>query len=760
MEIFFTLILVLLFVLATFDLYVGVSNDAVNFLNSAIGSKAAKFRTISIVAAIGVFAGCIFSSGMMDIARHGIFHPSLFTFQDVMFIYVAVMVTDIILLDVFNSLGMPTSTTVSLVFELLGAAFAFTLIKMASGTGIEFGAYLNSDKAIQVIIGIFMSVPIAFIFGAISQAIARLIFTFNYKHKSPLISSLYVGGAFTVILYFMLFKGMKTLTFMTEDVIAFINAYSIFIFIGGFFTFSIIALILKLLKVNILKLVVLAGTFSLAMAFAGNDLVNFIGVPLAGFSSYMDFFSTSASSPTSYYMTSLESSAGSSFLFLLGAGSIMVVALMTSKKARRVSQTEVSLSSSQQGDELFGSSGAARSIVKGARIAGQFISKYIPSFIKTWVNKRFAPPTRETQQENEGRAYDLVRASVNLCMTSLLIALGTSLKLPLSTTFVTFMVAMGTSLADRAWTRESAVFRITGVLSVIGGWFITAGAAFISCFIIALAASFGGKPVIIILVITAILIVVSSQRKFSRKNKMQNKGDQLFKSMLQCQDVSVIPGMLGKHMRINAAEQIELSLKILAQVSVGLFNENNTPLKRNKELLDKNKQTLKNLRRRETICLRRSDNVVSLRVSTYFWRFHNALRQIQYGLERMNEPVLDHVNNLFSEVNSTDAESIKHIEIRVKHEFEKLIYQLKLGNDLEIEDIKSNLKLIRGELRKLRYDISVKLQNNNKDVDITTSTMLIHIIHEMEHIVMDTREVAKSIYKYFLTLNFNRNKND
>ena len=467
---------IFLFVLAAFDLWVGVSNDAVNFLNSAIGSKVARFRTIVCVAALGVFCGAVMSDGMMDIARHGIFRPEMFHFDEIMCIFVAVMVTDIVLLDVFNTLGMPTSTTVSMVFELLGATFALTLLKMQDApTAAAFGDYMNTDKALQVILAIFLSVAVAFVFGAFIQWLARLVFTFHYRDgRLSRKVGLFGGLAITAIVYFMLFKGLKHLSFMTPEVKDWIDT-NVWVVLGCTFVFfTLLMQVLHALRVNVFRVVVLSGTFALATAFAGNDLVNFIGVPLAGFSSFSEFSNAGGADPAAFTMESLNGPATTPLVFLIAAGVIMVVSLATSKKAHNVVKTEVGLARSGEGEEMFGSSRVARSLVRWGNAVGENVVRWTPAAVRSWVDGRFHG---EAQPEAEGAAYDLVRASVNLVVAALLIALGTSLKLPLSTTYVTFMVSMGSSLADRAWSRESAVFRITGVLTVIGGWFITAGVA-------------------------------------------------------------------------------------------------------------------------------------------------------------------------------------------------------------------------------------------------------------------------------------------
>ncbi len=453
MDILFLGIVIFLFILAVFDLSVGVSNDAVNFLSSAVGSRAASFKRIVIVAAIGVFIGAAMSNGMMDIARHGIFRPSNLSFYDVTAIFMAVMVTDIILLDIFNSLGMPTSTTVSMVFELLGAAFVVAMFKMAAPeSDLAVGDLINAEKALSVIVGIFLSVAIAFIFGTVVQFLARVIFTFEYKSRLKWKIGLFGGIACTAIIYFMLIKGIKDLTIMTPDVKAWISSHSAIILCGCMLFFTMLMQLLHALRVNVLKVIVLLGTFSLAMAFAGNDLVNFIGVPLTSLYSYQDFMNSGGGDPHSFMMTSLNESASTPFYYLIGAGMIMVVSLATSKKARRVTQTTVGLSAQSQGDEMFGSSRLGRSLVRATINISSWISDHIPDSVKKWVAGRM---DATMAQPEDGASFDLVRGSVNLMLAAMLIAFGTSLKLPLSTTFVTFMVAMGTSLADKAWGREA-----------------------------------------------------------------------------------------------------------------------------------------------------------------------------------------------------------------------------------------------------------------------------------------------------------------
>lgn len=520
METFYLVLVAILFLLAISDLIVGVSNDAVNFLNSAVGSKAAPLKILMLVAAAGVLVGTVFSGGMMEIARSGIFYPDKFTFADVMLIFLAVMIADVILLDTFNTIGFPTSTTVSLIFELLGASVAIAIFKIAGGAEFtQLGEYINTAKALAVISGIVLSVIIAFTLGALIQYITRLIFSFNYENKLKYLGGLFGGLAITTIIYFILIKGAKDAAFMTPTNYQWIkeHTFQIIIFFFACIT-SLLYLMNAFFKINILKIVVLAGTFALAMAFAGNDLVNFIGVPLAGYESFLTYVNNPGVDPDTFTMGALNNAVKVPLLFLILAGLIMVITLYKSRKAQTVIMTEVNLSRQDEGDERFGSSGLSRGIVALSLKVNDIVSGVLPHATKDWISKRVTPLPRKRKDKNLP-AFDLLRASVNLVVASALIALGTSLKLPLSTTFVTFMVAMGTSLSDGAWDRESAVYRITGVFSVIGGWFFTALFAFTMAFILASIFYFGGAIAIIIMVALALLLAYRTNRMHLKKEE-------------------------------------------------------------------------------------------------------------------------------------------------------------------------------------------------------------------------------------------------
>ena len=646
METMFLGIVVFLFLLAIFDLVVGVSNDAVNFLNSAIGSKAASFKLVITVAAVGVFFGAALSNGMMEIARHGIFQPEHFYFQELMCIFLAVMVTDVILLDIFNTLGMPTSTTVSMVFELLGGTFVLALIKIAMDeTGmLGFGDLLNTEKALSVIIGIFLSVAIAFFFGTIVQYISRLIFTFNYTGRLKYTIGLFGGVAATAIIYFMLIKGLKDSSFMTAENKLWVKENTLMLTTYCFIAFTVLMQILHWCKVNVFKVIVLMGTFALATAFAGNDLVNFIGVPLAGLASFQDFVANGNGEPMGFLMSSLNGPAKTPFIYLFAAGAIMVVALITSKKAKNVIKTSVDLSRQDEGDEMFGSSGVARSIVRNTMNAGQVIAKFIPDSVKAWADKRFC---KDVMVMENGAAFDLIRASVNLVLAGLLIALGTSLKLPLSTTYVTFMVAMGTSLADRAWGRETAVYRITGVLSVIGGWFITAGAAFTISAIVVLIMYYGGFIAMFAMIGLVIFLLIRSERMYSKKQKNEKANDTIFKQLLASQDLKERWSLLRQHVNNNHVDMFDFIMATYTQITDGFINEDIKSLRKAMIRTGEEKQALKKSRRKEIIGLRRIDKFAAIEKNTWFHLGSNSCEQMLYCMKRICEPCKEHVDNNF-----------------------------------------------------------------------------------------------------------------
>ena len=603
METFYLFLVIFLFVLAVFDLSVGVSNDAVNFLNSAIGSRAASFKVIMVIAAIGIFVGASLSNGMMDIARHGIYQPQHFFFSEIMCILLAVMLTDVVLLDIFNSLGMPTSTTVSLVFELLGGTVAIALVKIAHSDGaLQLGNLLNTDKAFTVILAIFLSVAIAFFFGTVVQYLSRLIFTFNYKKHTKYFIALFGGLAATSILYFMLIKGLKESAFMDGELKTLIYSNTDKVVWGAFIFFTILMQVLHWLKVNVFKVIVLMGTFALALAFAGNDLVNFIGVPLVGYSSYIDLMAQGGTTTTdTFLMESLLAPAQTPWYFLVGSGLVMVIALATSKKAHSVVKTSLDLARQSEGNESFGTSPVARMLVRTCNNASSTLLSVVPPRVKDWIDSRF----NNDEIILEDRAsFDLVRASVNVVLSGLLIALGTSLKLPLSTTYVAFMVAMGSSLADRAWGRESAVYRITGVLSVIGGWFITAGAAFTICFLVAIIIYFGGIAAMAAMVGLAVYMLIRSQVAYKKKLKKEALKEEVNTTVAKLRDTTDSHEALSlfrEHSREELNAVLLFAADALDRSVHGFMNENLRELRKVLNEVEEKKVHLKQVKRVGTL---------------------------------------------------------------------------------------------------------------------------------------------------------------
>ena len=743
MEWIYIVMIVFLFTLAIFDLWVGVSNDAVNFMNSAIGSRVASFKTIVFVAAVGVFLGATMSDGMMEIARHGIMCPEQFSFSEVMTIFVAVITTDIVLLNIFNTLGMPTSTTVSMIFNLLGSTSAVALMKNLHGATLPYSSYLNTDKVLEVIMAIFLSVAIAFFFGLLIQFLVRIIFTFKFREHLRSKIGIFGGVAVTAILFFMVFKGMKNVPLITPQIHAFIDAHTLPLLAACFVVFSLLMQFLYLLKINVFKVIILLGTFALAAAFAGNDLVNFMGVPLAGYSAFMDFSASGSTDATHYMMNSLNGPANTPIYFLLGAGTVMVIALAKSKKAKNVTKTQVGLSSQQQGDEMFGSSKIARSLVRSACAANDMLCRFTPAPVLTFINSRFRP-----LDSNEQVDYDLIRASVNIVVAALLIALGTSLKLPLSTTYVTFMVAMGASLADRAWSRESAVFRVTGVLTVIGGWFITAGMAFIACFIICIIMYFGGIAAMAIVIVLAISSLANSSRFFRNQKKDAKDGDLLFYEIMRTTDKGAVLPMLRKHVGISSAEFVHNFATIMQKLTDGLFNERLHLLRTAQNELHNDKTELKNLRRRETVCLKQTLTVDVIRFTTSFHLIHNSLYQLRYGLLRIAEPALEHVDNHFTPIKQEQFE--KFIPIR-----DRIIELCNVVSEDLRQQIPTHAKIIFNEAQEIEQSIKgfrqelVLAELNEAEGEYNSTALLLHVAEESEQFTLQLETLFNNCREFF-----------
>ena len=736
MDILFLCVIIFLFLLAVFDLSVGVSNDAVNFLNSAIGSKAASFKRILIVASIGVFVGAAMSNGMMDIARHGIFRPEHFSFYDLICIFMAVMVTDIILLDIFNSLGMPTSTTVSMVFELLGATFVVALIKMAGGINLGLDDLLNTEKALSVILGIFLSVAIAFVFGTVVQFISRTIFSFEYRSKLKWKIGIYGGICVTAIVYFLLLKGAKDLSFMTPDVKAWIKANTLPLMGCCFVGSTILMQILHWLKVNVLKVVVLLGTFALAMAFAGNDLVNFIGVPLSGFSAFQDYVTSGSGDPRTFMMGSLNEPADTPFYFLLGAGAIMVVSLATSKKARNVTRTEIGLGSQSGGDEMFGSSRLGRSLVRWALSLLAQVRRIVPESVRKWFGRRFNVNDIDAE---DGASFDLVRGSVNLVLAGALIAAGTSMKLPLSTTFVTFMVAMGTSLSDRAWGRESAVFRITGVISVIGGWFITAGVAFIGAGIIVSLMYWGGRWVMILAGILTIVLLIRSNRRFNNRN-VDNPADTLFNAIITSDDKQSTWPLLHVYIVDNQRRFMAYVREMYDVVAYAFLSDDASRLYKTENRLAKEKSLLKSERRKETLCLRNVQREIAIAKSAWFHLSNNCCMSMLYNLRRINEVCREHVANNFHPLPAAYAGCFEHIVGRVNDLFEETVALMSTSYVPDVRDLRRRCDAVKDDISTAYHSV----QDRIREGDASELTVL----YVYMNVLQETQEMVSSLRKY------------
>ncbi|HAB40702.1 MAG TPA: inorganic phosphate transporter, partial [Porphyromonadaceae bacterium] len=718
------------------------SNDAVNFLNSSLGSKAASFKRVLIVASIGVFIGAAMSNGMMDIARHGIFRPEHFSFYDLICIFMAVTVTDIILLDIFNSLGMPTSTTVSMVFELLGATFAVALIKMAGGIDLGFNELLNTEKALQVILGIFLSVAIAFVFGTIVQFISRLIFSFNYKNNLKWKIGIFGGICITAIIYFLLLKGAKTLTFMTPEVKQFIGEHTGMILLASFVFFTLLMQLLHALKVNVLKVVVLTGTFALAMAFSGNDLVNFIGVPLTGLASYQDYAANGAGDPHGFLMGSLNGQANTPVYFLIGAGVIMVASLATSKKARNVTKTEIGLGSSQTGDEMFGSSRIARRLVRWSLSVIAWIRNITPPRVRHWFNRRFN--TDEAIMDS-GAAFDLIRASINLVLAGALIALGTSLKLPLSTTFVTFMVAMGTSLSDKAWSRESAVFRITGVISVIGGWFLTAGVAFIGAAIIVSLMHYGGHWMMFALALLTIFLLIRSNRRF-RRRQAEDKGDTLFQTILNTEDKEKVWELLLIYITGQQRQFIDYASTSYSAVTEAFASENVKVLGKAASSLIRQKNSLKNTRRKETLGLRRIRRETAIEMSAWFHLSNNCCMSMLYNLSRINEICREHVDNNFMPL--PEAYRLEYNEVRSRTDtlFNDTLAMIDTGAFETIPMLRRHCDEIKDYIAAVYHRLQNRLREDNP-ASMTVLYVYINVLQETQEMVSTIRKYLRAYAK-------------
>ena len=738
MDNFYLIIVVVLFALAISDLIVGVSNDAVNFLNSAFGSKAAPRWAILIIASLGILVGATFSSGMMEVARKGIFHPDQFYFAEIMIIFVAVMLTDIILLDFYNTVGLPTSTTVSIVFELLGAAVAVALVKIMNSdqTLLDLGNYINSAKALAIITGILLSVVVAFSAGALVQYITRIIFTHKYDKRFKYFGAIFGGFAITAITYFILIKGAKGSSFISKEALVWIKSNTFTIIASCFVGWTIVLqLLVWFIRLNILKVIVLVGTFALAMAFAGNDLVNFIGVPLAGFKSFQAYIANGAGDPYSLTMEVLTGKVQTETYLLLIAGIVMTLTLWFSKKARTVTETELSLSNQNEGDERFGSSYFGRIIVRRSLAANNRLKSILPYRIQRSINKSFVHPGAVAGIDKKDiPSFDMIRASVNLTVASILIALGTSLKLPLSTTYVTFMVAMGTSLADRAWGRDSAVYRITGVITVIGGWFFTAFCAFSAAFIFANLINWFGGYAIVFLLGLALFFVVRSHRIHKRKSDMLVNEDD---------DSLIIKG--------DAAEQCTHAVSTLTAKIPGIFGkmitglayEDRANLKECSKKVNKLNAEVKKIKNQvpDMVKILREDSVYS---GPFYVQLIDYLREMAHATSFIVEPVYEYIDNNHKALQAEQIEELNIIQAKLSEFFTHINTIINDRNYMNenIDSVLEEQEVLLKSIKKFRKEQIKRIKAEK--VGTRNSVLFLGILNETKNLILYAGNLLKS----------------
>lgn len=741
MENIYLIIVVILFALAISDLVVGVSNDAVNFLNSAFGSKAAPKWLIFLMAGLGVLIGATFSSGMMEVARKGIFHPDMFVFSEIMVIFLAVMITDVILLDMFNTFGMPTSTTVSIVFELLGSAVAVSLVKIKQlgGSLGELSNYINSEKALAIITGILVSVLIAFTIGAVVQYITRLIFTFNYRKNMKYFGSLFGGFAITAITYFILIKGIDGSAFAEiktgtgEKLGEWVTTHTGKLLLYSFAAWVILIQLLKwLFNIKVLKLTVLIGTFALAMAFAGNDLVNFIGVPLAGYNSFKAWMAAGAASPDTFSMAMLAGKVGTPTYMLLIAGLIMIATLIFSKKAQSVVNTSVDLARQSEGTERFNSSRIARVIVRSSTNFQKTVDKIVPEVITRKIQSRFEPVA--AVQGSDAPAFDKIRASVNLLVASILIAIGTSYKLPLSTTYVTFMVAMGTSLSDRAWGRDSAVYRISGVFAVIGGWFLTAIVAFSVAAIVAWVISIGGMFMIFIFVSVAVFMVIRTHMLFKKRSQMELVDDD--DAITEKDETEKVIEKCKK----QVVKSINQANKIYSESIDNFLSEERLGLKESLKLKDTlNKKSKKQKNRVLNTISKIEENVDS---GHFYVQVVDYQRELAHSLNFLVEPLFEHVNNNHKPFVKTQMEEFSNLKLEINRFFNFAVELVKGNNFNQITDLIKQRDEILVLLEKM--EIAQIKRIKTREINTRNSVLFFNTISETKNMLLHAINLIKA----------------
>ena len=750
MENIYLLMLVALVALAIADLIVGVSNDAVNFLNSALGTKVLSFRTIMIVASIGIAVGAVFSSGMMEVARKGIFNPGEFMFSEIMIIFMAVMITDILLLDFFNTLGMPTSTTVSIVFELLGASVAMALIKIGldNGSFYDLGLYINTTKATQIILGILLSVVVAFSIGALVQWISRLLLSYNFESKANWVGAVFGGIALTTITYFILMKGIKGTTYAKEsfdiiggmtitdylesNVISIVAVSSLFWSLLSYFFISVI-------KANIYKIIIAVGTFALALAFAGNDLVNFIGVPIAAWQSY-EAWMASGMAANEFSMQVLASKVPTPNYLLFAAGIIMVLTLWFSKKAHRVVKTSIDLSEQGETEERFSPNFLSRSLVRAGSNSSDFITKILPDSMNNFIEKQFKIsdlPSKKISKEDKP-AFDVVRGSVNLMVASILISIATSYKLPLSTTYVTFMVAMGTSLADRAWGSESAVYRVAGVLNVIAGWFGTAIIAFVAAGTIAYLINIS-ELMIAVLLFVAIIIMI--------KHYINGKsnGGNIIDEALVIAESSSLQGVINESAK-TISKVIKRGNKVYNNTVEGLSKQDLSLLDKNNKQIEKLSLEVDNLKDKLFYFIRNLDES-SLGASNFYINLLGFLQDITQSLEYISKISHKHIKNSHSKLRLSQIRDLIEIDEAINDLFEEIKISFEKRSFHKMEVILKNKNKLFGIVDD-KIEAQISRTRTTEEGSPKNTTLYFSILQETKDLL---KAIMSLIEEYYLS---------
>ncbi|MFA6779385.1 MAG: inorganic phosphate transporter [Paludibacteraceae bacterium] len=734
----YTFILVTLIVLALFGIVVGVVNDAVNFLNSALGAKVAPYKVILTVAAAGILLGTLTSNGMMEVARSGVFYPSQFDYTEIMLLFLGVMIGNILLLDIFNNLGLPTSTTVSLVFGLLGAAMAITLYKVYCNPDVAFShvsQYINSGKAMVIISAILLSVALSFSFGIVAMYVSRILFSFRYAPIFRKIGAFWCGISFTGILYFAVFNGLKSSGVVPVWFAEMLNMHTFYSLLVMWFVSSCVLWVLQRLGVHILKLTILAGTFSLALSFAGNDLVNFIGVPLAGYESYL--IAESAGSQ-SIMMTELMKPARVNLYILLGAGIAMILTLFFSKKAMHVTQTELSLSSQNENDgERFGSSVISRGLVRAALNMNKFYLSYMPEKMQNFINSRFVPLPEE---ERKDVMYDRIRAAVNLTSASILISIATFYKLPLSTTYVVFMVAMGTSLADRAWGRESAVYRITGVMTVISGWFLTGFVSFLLTLLVTFLFVVGGMFTIVPIVALSLFLIIKSN--FIKSKGKEEKEDKLQKKMIE--------GETADELLYHCIEEVCFTMdnvtRVYNRTLVAVSMENRKVLK---NMVEESNKLYEDAHARKCNILQTLRKLQDFDVNAcqFYVQVVDYLSEVTKALDHITRPAYEHVDNNHEGMSRDQVKDLMCINDDVEKIFEKMNVMVRARDMSELGYVL--------ELRDKLFNRIVEVMNNQlfrikeKSTSTQSSALFFTILTETKTMVLQSRNLMKA-QNYFI----------